>query len=79
MTRYEQLKPGLSFLFGKAAVSTIGKAVSKIEENMDCTNCPFCKECDKEADAFHDRHPDEWWNPTCRPRIKKYLQEEIKD
>lgn len=58
MTRYEQIKPGLSLIFGKKAVSTLGRTVSVLEEHLDCDICPY--------------------GTDCKPRLKKYLQEEVK-
>lgn len=78
MTRYEQIKPGLSLIFGKKAVSTLGRTVSVLEEHLDCDICPYSKECENEINEYHKIHPYEWYSTDCKSRLKKYLQEEIK-
>jgi len=62
MTRFEQLKPGMEFLYG--SIKTIDDAVDISFDFLDCWNCPCKTSCRCTSEE-------------CKDKIRAYLEEEI--
>lgn len=62
MTRYEQLKPGMEFLYG--SIKTIDDAVNISYEVLDCWDCQCKTSCRCTSEE-------------CKDKIRAYLEEEI--
>lgn len=75
MTRFEQLKPGMAFLFGEEKVKTIDDAAQLAYEIIDCLWCPYHEKCESKVWDCDEDDPAPL--EECRRNHLAYLSEEV--